>query len=118
LETLDICWVKRPWGRFVVVYEAPGVWIKTLEIESGCQLSLQYHRERTEVWHCPEGRLSAIIGDEEVLLDSDKTFFVPAGTPHRIMNMGRYTELLTEIAFGNPDENDIVRLADDYGRED
>jgi mannose-6-phosphate isomerase-like protein (cupin superfamily) len=118
LDSIKINWVTRPWGRYTVVYEAPGVWIKTLIISPWSRLSLQTHAERTEVWHCPEGRLEAVIGDEEVFLTPDRSFLVPLGTPHRIINNGRYEETLIEIALGNPYEEDIVRLDDDYGRSE
>lgn len=49
---------------------------------------------------------------------NDVVYRVPASTPHRIENMSRYSLTLVEVAIGQPDENDIVRLEDDYGRKD
>ena len=110
-------WVERPWGRYLVVHTAPGLWTKTLQIESGARLSYQFHEHRTELWHAPEGRLHATIGDEHLVLADDRVYTVPAGTPHRVYNPSRYELTLVEVALGLPDENDIVRLEDDYGRE-
>lgn len=111
-------WVDKPWGRYKVIYSTPTMWVKTIEVKSWASLSLQSHAERDEYWHAPEGRFWAVIGDEEVALNENEVYRVPAGTKHRIINPSRYTLHLTEVAVGRPDEDDIIRYEDDYGRED
>ena len=111
-------WVERPWGRYLVVHSTPTSWTKTLIIREGAQLSLQFHEHRDEVWHAPEGRLHAFIGGEHITLEEDRVYTVPAGTPHRVYNPSRYELPLVEVALGLPDEDDIIRLEDDYGRAD
>jgi mannose-6-phosphate isomerase-like protein (cupin superfamily) len=44
-------------------------------------------------------------------------FFIPKETVHQIKTSDSSVSIL-EIAFGNFDENDIVRLKDKYNRED
>lgn len=111
-------WVQRPWGRYMIVYTAPGQWTKTLQINEWSRLSLQKHEKRTEIWHAPEGRLTATIGSDRFVMDANRLYVVPPETVHRIENITRYPLILVEVALGLPDENDIIRLEDDYGRED
>lgn len=111
-------WVERPWGRFLTVYHTPHIWTKTLVIKEWSRLSLQKHEEREEFWHDPEGRLTATIGDDTMRMRSDTVYHVPRGTLHRVENTTRYELTLVEVAFGTPTESDIIRLSDDYGRED
>lgn len=110
-------WVERPWGRYLTVYHTPHIWTKTLIIREGARLSLQKHARREEFWHDPEGRLFATIGDETFRMRSDTVYHVPFNTLHRLENISRYELTLVEVAYGDPDESDIVRIADDYGRE-
>ena len=111
-------WVERPWGRYLVVHQVPGLWVKSITIKPWAQLSLQIHHRRDEFWHSPEGRLHAVIGDETVALQDHVVYHVPVGTPHRLINPTHYELTLTEVAIGEPEEDDIVRLEDDYGRQD
>jgi mannose-6-phosphate isomerase-like protein (cupin superfamily) len=42
--------------------------------------------------------------------------WVPVGAVHRMANQGDQPGRLLEVAFGEFDEADIVRLEDDYAR--
>ena len=47
---------KRPWGRFTTyIMNSNGVTVKTIVIDPGQRLSLQYHSKRSERWICLEG---------------------------------------------------------------
>jgi mannose-6-phosphate isomerase-like protein (cupin superfamily) len=92
------------------------MWVKTLIINPRSQLSLQMHANRLELWHAPQVGLTATIGGYTQSLLQHKSYVVPVNTPHRISNFTNKPLLLTEIATGSPDEEDIVRLEDDYGR--
>lgn len=120
METSEISkeWVERPWGKYLTVHTAPGLWVKTITINPWSQLSLQVHKHRDEFWHSPEGRLRAVIGNQTVDLLDHMVYAVPAGTPHRLINPTRYELSVIEVAIVRPDEHDILRLEDDYGRED
>ena len=111
-------WVTRPWGRFLTVHTAPGLWVKTITINPWSQLSLQIHEHRDEFWHSPEGRIHAEIGNDHIILQDNEVYHVPAGVRHRLINPSHYELSLVEVATGNPEENDIIRLEDDYGREE
>lgn len=111
-------WVERPWGRYMVVHHTPEWWTKTLMIKGWHRLSLQIHERRTELWHAPEGRLHATIGDEHITLSPDVVYTVPTGAVHRLYNPTSYELALVEVALGQPEEDDIIRLEDDYGRKE
>ena len=109
-------WVERPWGKYLTVYQAPGLWVKTIVINPWSRLSLQIHRSRDELWHSAEAGLRAYIGDNYLDLDPDLVYTVPRMTEHRLINTSRYSLSLVEVATGEPDEEDILRIDDDYGR--
>lgn len=108
----------RPWGEFYGWDSGDEWYLKTLSVKPGKRLSLQYHNHRAERWVLVEGDAVAIVqkGNEliEIPLSVGETFIVEKGMPHRLMskNGGK----LVEVAIGNFDENDIVRLHDDHGR--
>ena len=109
--------VDRPWGYFVVLYEEESTWLKRLVINAGQSLSLQYHHNRDEYWRAEQSGLTAAIGSgyEQVLIPG-VVHEVYAGVPHRITNTTAGPRSVLEWAVGQPDESDIVRLDDDYGR--
>ncbi len=108
---------QRPWGSFTVLCEAPGIKVKLIEVKPGHRLSLQYHHYRSEYWVCVAGRASAVIGEREAVLDAIHTAVIPMGTVHRLGNPGHERVLIVEVQQGEVlEEDDIVRLEDDYHR--
>ena len=77
-------------------------------------LSKQYHHHRDELWVILDDGIIVEIDDETMLAKKGDEFFIPKGTVHRVSSEkgGRFME----IAFGDFDEKDIVRLDDKYGR--
>lgn len=109
--------ILRPWGSFAVLHRGEGFLLKQLTVLPGQQLSLQYHRLRSEHWVVVHGMALARCGDTEILLRKDQSVFIPAGAVHRLRNAGEEVLQLVEVQTGlGFDEDDIVRLADDYGR--
>jgi mannose-6-phosphate isomerase-like protein (cupin superfamily) len=47
-----------------------------------------YHPSQDEHFEVLEGRIHAVIGDEEVWYDQGESFDVPAGTPHQMAAEG------------------------------
>ena len=45
-------------------------------------------------------------------------FYIKRMGPHGIKNVGTKPLVIYEMQFGKPDEDDIVRLKDKYGRAD
>lgn len=106
---------KRPWGdELWITRNAPSM-VKILTVSPGQALSLQFHHHRDEYWHVISGNGFALIGDERKNLSAGTDCFVPRETKHRLEG-GSEPLVLLELAFGDFDEHDIVRLEDRYGR--
>ena len=106
---------KRPWGQFERFTKEEQTTVKILTINPGEALSLQYHKLRDEFWKVLQGDPILVIGDKTITAKPDEEFFVPKETNHRITAQGKTVKVL-EIAFGQYDEEDIVRLEDRYNR--
>ncbi len=109
----------RPWGEFYGWDKGDGWYLKTIYIHPGKRLSLQSHTKRSELWILVAGDAMATIGKKKsqlkrVPLSIGTLFEVPQGAIHRLES--KHGGTLVEIAQGEFDENDIVRLEDDHGR--
>jgi mannose-1-phosphate guanylyltransferase / mannose-6-phosphate isomerase len=57
-------------------------------------------------------------GTQEIMLGENESTFIPAGTVHRLENPGKVELEMIEVQSGEyVGEDDIVRLEDDYGRD-
>lgn len=106
---------ERPWGEELWFTRDKPSMVKVLTVNPTESLSLQYHRNRDEFWHVLSGNGTAVIGTEKVPLRPGDDQFVPRETHHRL-ETGDSTLVILELAFGDFDENDIIRLEDRYGR--
>ena len=136
----------RPWGGFLRIREesfpafaaaywegveiphpAPGLRLdpKVLLVAPGARLSLQFHHRRSELWRVLDGPVKIVTGSGADDL-TEKTY-VPGDVLrlglaewHRLIGCdawGRVAEIWQHADCDNPsDENDIVRVEDDYGR--
>lgn len=109
----------RPWGEFYGWDSGDTWYVKTLSVKPGKRLSLQYHNKRAERWVLVEGEATAVTIEDGKIIETPlvvgETFVVHQGMPHRLMS--KKGGLLVEVAIGSTfDENDIVRLEDDFGR--
>lgn len=108
----------RPWGEYFGWDNGNGWNLKTIYIKPGMRISLQYHRHREEWWLLVEGDATAIVKDKKgthsVPLKKGEIFRVTKKQIHRLTSKKGGT--VVEVAYGNFDENDIVRLQDDHGR--
>jgi mannose-6-phosphate isomerase len=111
--------VKRPWGNFEIIYQNYDmtVTVKRISLNPHSRLSLQYHKHRKEQWTCLSGIATAIIEQRTVRLFPGEHIDVPMEAIHRLCaNSGEHGAVVLEVAWGPFDEEDIVRVADDYGR--
>lgn len=101
---------------------------KILIVAPGRRLSWQYHHRRGEVWRAWENAVGyfASLTDEqppgmEILRPGESTF-LREGMRHRLVGLdewGKVAEIWIHTDAGAPsNEEDIVRLEDDFGRED
>jgi mannose-6-phosphate isomerase-like protein (cupin superfamily) len=106
----------RPWGYFEVFYSDESTWLKLLVVDAGQRLSAQRHAFRRELWYPLQNGGVAIINGVSLDLLMGKVYDVPEGMSHRIINDTNDRLYIWEWAVGKPDETDIERLDDDYGR--
>jgi mannose-6-phosphate isomerase len=111
--------VEKPWGWELVWAEAPDYVGKLLFVKAGESLSLQYHEVKDEAWLVREGRARLELGDasggelEELEIGPGDAFRYPPGTVHRLTALE--DTLVLEVS--TPHLDDVVRVADRYGRE-
>ena len=109
----------RPWGSWYN-WDRGAQWnLKSIYIEAGKRLSLQYHHHRKECWVLVEGDATATIHDEDgtprtIVMKKGESLFVDVKATHRLESI--QGGVVVEISLGKFDENDIVRIEDDYER--
>jgi mannose-1-phosphate guanylyltransferase/mannose-6-phosphate isomerase len=109
----------RPWGSWTSLLQGPGFQIKLLEIKPGSKPSLQRHHHRSEHWIVVSGTASVTRDDEIVEVHVNESAYIPMGSVHRIENCGKVPLKVIEVQVGEYlGEDDIVRLEDDWARED
>ena len=98
---------------------------KILIVNPNSKLSWQYHHRRAEIWRVYKGSVgvSKSMNDNEqpiVILNEKDQIELKQGERHRLIGLddfGVVSEIWQHTDHDNPsDENDIVRLSDDYGR--
>ncbi len=137
---------NRPWGGFFVIDESqspkfieayfPSLNIedfegfeklspKILMVAPGKRLSWQYHHRRSEIWRMLEGVAGVITShtdDQGIVhkLDKGELVRLECGERHRLVGLdgwGVLAEIWQHTDASNPsDEDDIVRVQDDFGR--
>lgn len=137
----------RPWGGFYVIDETQSkefidyffksvpkakqhsnekVSPKILIVEPNKRLSWQYHHRRSEVWKVIMGEVGVIISDTnketEIQVKKEGDIIIlKKGERHRLIGLdswGIIAEIWKHTDLKHPsDENDIVRVQDDYGRK-
>jgi mannose-6-phosphate isomerase-like protein (cupin superfamily) len=134
---------SRPWGGFFVIDESQtSAFIKEffplekfttvgklspkiLVVAPGKRLSWQYHFRRAEIWRVVAGECGVVtsLTDEEGALaeyEPGDIIHLGQGERHRLVGLGTYgviAEIWQHTDAANPsNEEDIVRLQDDFGR--
>lgn len=106
----------RPWGKFEKFHENKPCTVKLIYVNPNSRLSLQYHNNRSEFWKIVFGTAYMQIDDSSLVLKEGQTVEIPNKARHRVEAKETKCVIL-EISYGIFDENDIVRLEDDYQRE-
>lgn len=106
---------NRPWGSFVSFTKNENSTVKLLYVNNGESLSLQYHKNRDEFWRVISGNPEITIGDEVFSAKEGDEFNVSRELKHRI-SAPLNDVVILEIATGDFDEEDIVRIDDKYNR--
>jgi mannose-6-phosphate isomerase-like protein (cupin superfamily) len=110
--------VDKPWGHELIWARTDRYVGKLLVIRAGKRLSLQYHERKDESIYVLRGRMALHLADERGDLRVHELGpgdhrRIPTGRTHRF-------EALTDVEVmevSTPELDDVVRIADDFGRE-
>ncbi|MGB2925197.1 MAG: phosphomannose isomerase type II C-terminal cupin domain [Limnothrix sp.] len=103
-----------PWGRVTLLEEGDRYRINRIEIRPGQHISTQMHYHRSEHWVVVSGTAKVIFNDQEKILMSKQSTYVPMNTRHRVENPGSIDLVMIEIQNGEYlGEKDIHRFDDD-----
>jgi mannose-6-phosphate isomerase-like protein (cupin superfamily) len=101
----------RSWGTYTILDDCTGYKVKKITMNIDSSISLQYHLHRAEHWIFIAGVAKAEIGDEEMIMHSNESVYIPAGIVHRCTNIGKIPLQFIEVQTGEfLEESDIVRL--------
>jgi len=137
---------ERPWGGFLVIDETQaqefsnkffeGLDINTLKIggklspkilivKPAARLSWQYHNRRAEIWQVFKGSAGIIRSNSDVenemeVYNEGDQIVLQQGERHRLIGLNE-ASVVAEIwqhtdATYPSDEDDIIRVQDDFGR--
>jgi mannose-6-phosphate isomerase-like protein (cupin superfamily) len=106
----------RPWGKFRSYPRENSGAVKIITVNPGASLSLQLHRRRAEFWIALDDGLEVTVGGRVWRPRRNEEIYIPREAPHRLRGLGPEAARVMEIWLGDSAEDDIVRLADDYGR--
>ena len=136
---------ERPWGAFLVIQEDEaqdfanqffdGIDVDTLRVEGklspkilivkpDARLSWQYHHRRAEIWQVYKGEVGIIRSDDDtvgelVRFGEGDQVRLAQGERHRLIGLEDYgivAEIWQHTDVIPSDEEDIVRVQDDYVR--
>jgi len=137
---------ERPWGAFLVIKEEEaqdfanrffnGIDVDTLRVEGklspkilivkpGARLSWQYHHRRAEIWQVYKGEVGIIRSDDDiegelVRFGEREQVRLAQGERHRLIGLEDYgivAEIWQHTYWIPSDEDDIVRVQDDFKRK-
>ena len=107
----------RPWGYFTVLADEADHKVKRIVVYPGKRFSLQRHKRRSEHWYLLTGEALVTLDGREVTLHQGEAVDIPCGASHRLQNICKTEAAFIEVQTGEYfGEDDIERLADDYGR--
>lgn len=109
--------VHRPWGWYQTMDLGERFRVKRIMVKPGKKLSLQRHHHRAEHWVVVRGTAEVTRDHEVLLLRENESVYLPLGCVHRLANPGKIPVEIVEVQTGAYlEEDDIVRLEDDFGR--
>jgi mannose-1-phosphate guanylyltransferase/mannose-6-phosphate isomerase len=109
--------IYRPWGYYRTVDAGDRFQVKRIMVKPGAKLSLQKHYHRAEHWVVVQGTALVQRGQDTMLVHENESVYIPIGAEHRLENPGKLPLHLIEVQSGAYlGEDDIVRIADNYGR--
>jgi mannose-1-phosphate guanylyltransferase/mannose-6-phosphate isomerase len=109
--------VHRPWGWYQTMDLGERFRVKRIQVAPGRKLSLQKHHHRAEHWVVVKGTAEVTRDGETLIVRENESVYLPLGCVHRLANPGKIPVEIIEVQTGAYlEEDDIVRIEDDFGR--
>jgi mannose-1-phosphate guanylyltransferase/mannose-6-phosphate isomerase len=108
--------IERPWGSFKQYANNHDCTVSLMVVLPGQRLSLQSHTGRAELWIVIDDGALVQVGELEHEYKAGDEIWIPANEKHRLACRGDKPVRVLEVAFGNWQQDDIQRYADDYER--
>lgn len=137
--------LERPWGAFYYIDENQaqefsnhffnGIDVNTLKIDGKLspkilmikpqvKLSWQYHNRRAEIWQVYQGKVGVVQSETDIetemkVYDEGSQLKLHQGVRHRLIGLDDYAvvaEIWQHTDEIPSDEEDIIRVKDDFGR--
>ena len=105
----------RPWGTYEVLLDKPDHKVKEIYLKPNHRFSLQYHEHREEHWVVVEGDGIVQVNEKEYPAYV-RTHWVILPTQKHRATAGPNGLIFIETQIGDCQEEDIIRIEDDYGR--
>jgi mannose-6-phosphate isomerase len=115
-EKPSVGFVERPWGSFKQYAHNRDCTVSLMTVLPGQRLSLQSHTGRAELWVVIDDGAVVQVGESEHACHAGDEIWIPANQKHRLSCKGDQPVRVLEVAFGNWQQDDIRRYADDYRR--
>jgi mannose-6-phosphate isomerase len=107
----------RPWGYYTVLADEADHKVKRIVVYPERRFSLQRHSRRAEHWYLLAGEAVVTLDGREIPFRKGEAVDIPRGASHRLQNTGGTEAVFIEVQTGEYfGEDDIERIADDYGR--
>ncbi len=115
-EKPAVALVERPWGSFKQFANNRDCTVSLMTVRPGQRLSLQSHTGRAELWIVIDDGAVVQVGEQERAYNTGDEIWIRANEKHRLSCKGDKPVRVLEVAFGNWQQDDIRRYADDYQR--
>ena len=112
-----VSFVERPWGSFKQYAFNSDCTVSLMTVLPGQRLSLQSHTGRAELWIVLDDGAVVQVGETARDYKAGEEIWIPANEKHRLSCSGEKPVRVLEVAFGNWQQDDIKRYADDYQRD-
>jgi mannose-1-phosphate guanylyltransferase/mannose-6-phosphate isomerase len=115
-EKTEVTFVSRPWGSFKQFVHNQESTVSLMTVLPGKRLSLQSHTGRAELWIVIDDGAIVQVGDEVREHKAGDEIWIPVDERHRLSCSGDRPVRVLEVAFGNWQQDDIIRYEDDFNR--
>lgn len=110
-------YIKRPWGEYIVLENAPTHKVRRVTVRPGGSLSYHYHQYRRETWVIIQGKAAVMIDGVDRCCVTGEIVEISPDAKHRIQNTQSEDLIFIEVQAGRYfGDDDVLRVTDDNNR--